>query len=204
MQSQRVMQLAPRTNKNIRHHPKLWYQLNLTCQLAPYVGINTDRKQIRRSCLIFIGYHSIGLKYPWEQGSWGQHGANLGPTGPRWAPCRPHELCYLGWLIEFMSSIRNARRAEKTKGVALFTTLKTHEHFSPVSDYFFYMCRLLRKAFTCQTLGEKCYDKKLFYNNGIKKCACFQNISKPHMAVLWRQCFFFEKIKTCVNQFCIF
>ena len=27
------------------------------------------------------------------------HGANmghLGPTGPRWAPCWPHELCYLG------------------------------------------------------------------------------------------------------------
>ena len=26
----------------------------------------------------------------------GQHGANLGPTGPRWAPCWPHEPCYLG------------------------------------------------------------------------------------------------------------
>ena len=29
-------------------------------------------------------------------GSWGQHGAHLGPTGPRWAPCWPHDLCYLG------------------------------------------------------------------------------------------------------------
>ena len=35
---------------------------------------------------------------PWEQGSWGQHGAHLGPTRPRWAPCWPHELCYLGWF----------------------------------------------------------------------------------------------------------
>ena len=26
----------------------------------------------------------------------GQHGANMGPTAPRWAPCWPHELCYLG------------------------------------------------------------------------------------------------------------
>ena len=40
-----------------------------------------------------------------EQGSWGQHGANLGPTGPRWAPCWPHEHCYLasylliGWRL---------------------------------------------------------------------------------------------------------
>ena len=24
------------------------------------------------------------------------HGAHLGPTGRRWAPCWPHELCYLG------------------------------------------------------------------------------------------------------------
>ena len=27
---------------------------------------------------------------------WGQHGAHLGPTGPRWVPCWTHELCYLG------------------------------------------------------------------------------------------------------------
>ena len=38
----------------------------------------------------------IPLPLPWLQGSWGQHGAYLGPTGPRWAPCWPHELCYLG------------------------------------------------------------------------------------------------------------
>ena len=28
----------------------------------------------------------------------GPHGAHLGPTGPRWAPYWPHELCYLGTL----------------------------------------------------------------------------------------------------------
>ena len=31
-----------------------------------------------------------------SQGSWGPHGAHLGPVGPRWVPCRPHEPCYLG------------------------------------------------------------------------------------------------------------
>ena len=30
--------------------------------------------------------------------SWGQHGVHLGPTGPRWAPRWPHELCYLGYF----------------------------------------------------------------------------------------------------------
>ena len=33
-------------------------------------------------------------KTPWQQGLFGQHGAHLGPTGPRWVPCSPHELCY--------------------------------------------------------------------------------------------------------------
>ena len=28
----------------------------------------------------------------------GQHGAHLGPRGPRWAPCWLHEPCYLGLL----------------------------------------------------------------------------------------------------------
>ena len=30
------------------------------------------------------------------QYSWGQHGAHLGPVGPRWVPCWPHEPCYRG------------------------------------------------------------------------------------------------------------
>ena len=30
------------------------------------------------------------------QNSWGQHGTHLGPAGPRWAPCCPHEPCYQG------------------------------------------------------------------------------------------------------------
>ena len=37
---------------------------------------------------------------PWEQGFWGQHGAHLGPTGPRWAPCWPREPCYLGGSLK--------------------------------------------------------------------------------------------------------
>ena len=29
----------------------------------------------------------------------GQHGAHLGPVGPRWAQCWPHEPCYQGILL---------------------------------------------------------------------------------------------------------
>ena len=35
---------------------------------------------------------------PREQSSWGQHGAHLGPVGPRWAPCWSHEPCCQGVL----------------------------------------------------------------------------------------------------------
>ena len=38
------------------------------------------------------GYHKASL----IARLWGQHGAHLGPTGPRLAPCWPHEACYLG------------------------------------------------------------------------------------------------------------
>ena len=47
---------------------------------------------------------------PWQQSSWGQHGALLGPTGPRWAPCWPHETCYLGTLILYSLGVKMSYR----------------------------------------------------------------------------------------------
>ena len=38
---------------------------------------------------------------PRKQSSWGQHGAHLGPVGPRWAPCWPHEPCYQGCYSDY-------------------------------------------------------------------------------------------------------
>ena len=54
----------------------------------------------------------ISETLPWLQGSWGQQGANLGPVGPRWAPCRPHEPCYLGsYFIQWdWESLRSCTR----------------------------------------------------------------------------------------------
>ena len=34
----------------------------------------------------------------------GQHGAHLGPVGPIWAPCWPHEPCYQGTMVSGRSS----------------------------------------------------------------------------------------------------
>ena len=40
---------------------------------------------------------------PKWQGSCSQHGAHLGPTGPRWTPCWPHEPCCLGCFSNWSS-----------------------------------------------------------------------------------------------------
>ena len=48
---------------------------------------------------IFVGKRRCSLSLPWWQGSWGQHGAHLGPFGPRLAPYMPLESCYLGRLV---------------------------------------------------------------------------------------------------------
>ena len=67
-------QFVKKVHKAIELHIKqvLRWQLNTSC---------TDNRD---------------WKYPWWQGSWGQHGAHLGLTRPKWAPCWPNELCYLG------------------------------------------------------------------------------------------------------------
>ena len=41
---------------------------------------------------------------PREQGSCGQHGAHLGPVGPRWAPCCPHGSCYQGDFLVYIKA----------------------------------------------------------------------------------------------------
>ena len=47
-----------------------------------------------------IKYNSVDQQYftPKCHRPWGQHGAPLGPVGPRWAPCWPHEPWYQGYL----------------------------------------------------------------------------------------------------------
>ena len=51
-----------------------------------------------------------GREYiPRYQSSCGQHGAHLGPVGPRWAPCWPHEPCYQGYQTKSKASWDSVR-----------------------------------------------------------------------------------------------
>ena len=85
-----------------------WVQFSNTMKIKV---TNADQKSVLSDCGLNmscnIGQSANPLEsrcMPWSQGSWGQHGAHLGWTGPRWAPCWPHEPCYLWWLKHFISN----------------------------------------------------------------------------------------------------
>ena len=57
--------------------------------------------QNRATCLINL----VSWKLPQIARFMGQHGAHLGPVGPRWALCWPHEPCYKGQSYALWVSI---------------------------------------------------------------------------------------------------
>ena len=70
---------------------------------------------------------------PREQSSWGQHSAHLGPVGPRWAPCWPHEPCYLYSSVDKITCARMPPRLPRTYPI-LFSAIITWCQFSPKSS----------------------------------------------------------------------
>ena len=71
-------------------HPELMSPHHVRPKLAFVFMAQKYNWKIQRSQHVVLTWSHC------QQGSWGQHGAHLGPTGPRWVPCWPHELCHLG------------------------------------------------------------------------------------------------------------
>ena len=69
-------------------------QVNLALILEFMITCTVTAVKSHRFALLIV--KCILVSYPRWQGSWGQYGAHLGPVGPRWAPCWPHEPCYKG------------------------------------------------------------------------------------------------------------
>ena len=55
--------------------------------------------------MIVIILRSLRVSYLRKQSSWGQHAAQLGPVGPRWAPCWPHEPCFRGAFYALFAEV---------------------------------------------------------------------------------------------------
>ena len=64
-------------------------------------------------------------RHPRQQSSWGQHGAHLGPVGPRWAPCWPHEPRYLG---SYLGTGGNGWSGTNVSALWLFPPLEIKAH----------------------------------------------------------------------------
>ena len=73
-------------NHGYIHEPPI---LHCTCK-CPDINSHSADYEVRK---VFLQ----ALQVPWQQGSWGQHRAHLGPVGPSCTPCRPDEPCYMGY-----------------------------------------------------------------------------------------------------------
>ena len=72
-----------------------------------------------------------------------QHGAHLGPTGPRWAPCWPHAPCYLRKLISFEGISHT-----KTTKHALIKHGHVIVFFTDHTSLRIHLCQYVRKNYT--------------------------------------------------------
>ena len=54
--------------------------------------------------LVVLGFVVNTYNIPDSKVPGGQHGAHLGPVGPRWTPCWPQELWYQGYLNILVAS----------------------------------------------------------------------------------------------------
>ena len=78
------------------HLNEFW--TNITSQNSTLVCPTTTTKLVESSngTILLTPIYDQLAAWPRKQSSWGQHGAHLGPVGPRWAPCWHHEPCYQG------------------------------------------------------------------------------------------------------------
>ena len=62
-----------------------------------YLIVSSPHGQIMGH-LLWVIWRKIALVY-WGSEISSYMGAHLSPVGPRWAPCRPHGPCYLGYTV---------------------------------------------------------------------------------------------------------
>ena len=88
---------------------------------------------------------------PREQSSRGQHGAHLGPVGPRWAPFWPHEPCCRGTRQGAGKYIRHrhgnhcaCRYLRYPMWVMLLTQCQTRFFILPIIDFKIWLSYIAR------------------------------------------------------------
>ena len=91
--------------------------------LLGYPYIVYDALYVRISITLWTNLDPLARScHPWKHGSWGQHGAKLGLTGPRWAPCWPHKPCCLGYWDVTTINFSQLTHWGRDKMTAIFQT----------------------------------------------------------------------------------
>ena len=152
-----IVYLSVEIKENIKApcHRPLWGGIHRSPVNSPHKGSVTRKcfhlmtSSLRTIAAIPPKYMSVmdwlSQCYPWQQGSWGQHGAHLGPVIPRWAPCRPHEPCYLGRIISFSKHDKAQQKAELWAKIYCSDLLQINKTVSLI--HFVYMTSRM----TCMT-----------------------------------------------------
>ena len=82
-----------------RPQPLLFHRKEKVVMVTTLPSLAAPEVVMWRTSMPATGWRQSYYKHresPWLQDSWGQLGVHLGPPGPRWTPCWPHEPCYLG------------------------------------------------------------------------------------------------------------
>ena len=87
--NQRFIELAAKINKIIIRR-KIWYALSYIITIKKRGG---GGERLTKWFPGFLFIPSFSHDIPDNK----NHGANMGPVSPRWAPCWPHEPCYQGY-----------------------------------------------------------------------------------------------------------
>ena len=95
--------------------------------------------------------------------SMGQHGAHLGPPGPRWAPCWPNELCYLGCRT---MSVYSFAPIHITQEMAIFIVLQIHDIFNSMYKHTITLIPLHHSTPT-NTFEETLFCNYLFIHGNV-------------------------------------
>ena len=88
------------------------------------------------------------LNHPRQQSSWDQHWAHLGPVGPIWAQCWPHEPCYQGsyMLMILLRAVLLHRQYWWMPGIYLPISLLLYLHESHVWEITMTAVGVIRKT----------------------------------------------------------
>ena len=123
--------------------------LGLCTFLVVFLEVTACRA--RAQCKYVVILFRITIDQPKWQGSWGHHGAHLGPVGPRWAPMlAPWTLLSGRWYLAIRSNSRIFYRQQLTEYAhvmrLLTTTISYHSLESITCNPLSLQAFLIRKS----------------------------------------------------------